>query len=182
MPAAVGVADRACRGNVADGPTPGGGHMTDYDDGLDWRTDWPQAYANWADAPTGGVPLNYDDPAQALTQAAPTIRMPTAPTIRVSPTPTRIPYSPRRRSVASWLSILGGITFMPWIGRAYAGYGVRATTIAMLWLLGAVTVFGFIGGPILLGLHVYAIADGLIWLSGTTDPHYSCDGQGRPLR
>jgi TM2 domain-containing membrane protein YozV len=145
--------------------------MSDYDDGLNWRTGWPEFYAN-CDAPTGAA-LNYDDPALAPTQAAPTQRI---------PTPTRVPYSRKRRSVAGWLQILGGITVFPGAGRWYTGHTTRAAIYTGLWILGLVTVFGFIGGPILIGCHVWSIIDGCLFLGGSKDPLYSCDGQGRALR
>lgn len=130
-----------------------------YQHPIAWSEDAPTLARYW-DAETSRFwqTTDYD----AATTVAPTVA-------------ARASTSPKSRFTAAVLQVM-----WPGTGRWYLGYNGTAFTMLMLWLVGIVTSFGFIGIPILVGLHVYGLVDaGLLLFS--RHPHYSLDGKGRPL-
>lgn len=90
---------------------------------------------------------------------------------------TGAPYSDKSKTTAGLLQLLLTIVGLPGIGHLYVG----RTSIGLVQLLGMlagyVLLCAFIGIPIVAGLWIWGIVDGILMLTGRP-----LDAAGRPLR
>ena len=90
---------------------------------------------------------------------------------------TNAPYSDKSKTTAGLLQLLLSIVGLPGIGHLYVG----RTSIGLIQLVGTIAgwllVCVVIGIPVVIGLWVWGVVDGILMLTGRP-----LDAAGRPLR
>lgn len=86
------------------------------------------------------------------------------------------PMSDKSRVTGGLLQLLG-FFIVPGIGRLYLGYSTIGATQLILWVVGIFTLVIFIGIPLIFGVAIWALIDGILILSGSVS-----DPDGRTLR
>ncbi|CAN5476464.1 hypothetical protein BH11ACT8_BH11ACT8_06280 [soil metagenome] len=90
---------------------------------------------------------------------------------------TGVPYSDKSKTTAGLLQLLLPFVGICGVGRLYSGYTTIGVLQLVLYLLSFPLIFVFIGFPMLVGVWLWAVIDGVLMLTGDFK-----DPQGRPLR